>query len=148
MAKSNNQDNRYERKSGHRLAVGVRARTISFSWEKLDKNQGQTPSEWEQEGLLSQLCIRMQQIGQFEATTALAQQYIKQYTQVGFPPNSKFEIPKHVTPTYWGVIHVTPNSKEVVAGYIENDVFYVVFLDKDHLFWPTRNIQDRGKNKR
>ena len=101
MAKKHeNQENRYDRKSGHRQSVGKRNRTISFSWEKLDKVQGQSLSDWEKEGLLSQLCTRMQQIGQFDATNALANQLIKQYTQVGFPPNSKFDIPKHVTPTY------------------------------------------------
>ena len=36
MAKKHeNQENRYDRKSGHRLPVGKRNRTISFSWEKL-----------------------------------------------------------------------------------------------------------------
>lgn len=141
-------ENRYERHVGSRAAAGVKKRTISFSWEKLDINQGQSIKEWENEGLLSQLCERMRQVGQNEATVALAQQLIKQYTQVGFPPNSEFTIPKHVSPTYWGVMHITPSSKEVVAGYIENDIFYIVFLDKDHKFWPTKNIQDRGKTKR
>ncbi len=147
MAKGNKQINQYERKAGNRLAVGERARTISFSWEKLDPAQGQTIKEWENEELLSQLCIRMQQIGQYAAATALAQQLIKQYTQVGFPPDSKFDAPRHVAPQFWAVIHITPKSKEVVAGYLENDVFYIVFLDKHHHFWPV-NIQTRGKNKR
>jgi hypothetical protein len=147
MAKNNNPVNRYERRAGNRQAVGEKRRTISFSWEKLDVTQGQSILDWENEGLLSQFCTRMQQIGQYEAPAALAQQLIKQYTQVGFPPDSKFNIPRHVTPTYWAVIHITPNSREVVAGYIDSDVFLIVFLDKFHHFWPT-NIQDRGKNKR
>ena len=147
MAKNNQRNNRYERKSGHRQAVGEKQRGISFSLEKLDRNQGQTLEQWEGDGLLAQLCIRLQQIGQFEATSALAQQFIKQYTQVGFPPNSNFTEPLHVSPSTWGVIHITPNSKEVVAGYLENDVFYIVFLDKEHDFWPT-NIQNRGKIRR
>jgi|GEM_PF-693826 len=141
------QDNRYERQSGTRLAVGPKTRTISFSWEKLSNIEGQTIQEWETKGLLSQLCLRMQQIGQNETSTVLANQMIKQYTQIGFPPNSKFTPPKHVNPAYWAVIHITPNSKEVVAGFIEFDIFYIVFLDCEHHFWPT-NIQTRGKVKR
>ena len=83
-----------------------------------------------------------------EYQQALAQQLIKQYTKVGFPENSEFIEPRHVTPTYWAVIHITQNSKEVVVGYLdENNVFYVIFLDKEHKFWPT-DIQSRGKNKR
>lgn len=147
MAKNKIQLNQYERKAGTRQAVGEKKRTITFSWEKIDTVQGQSILEWENEKLLSQLCTRMQQIGQYEASVALAKQLIKQYTQIGFPPDSKFDIPRHVTPTFWAVIHITPKSREVVVGYIENDVFYIVFLDKLHHFWPS-NIQDRGKQKR
>ena len=53
-----------------------------------------------------------------------------------FAEDSGFENPAHINNVTWAVIHVTDNSKEVVAGYIEDDVFYVVFLDKEHKFWP------------
>lgn len=55
--------------------------------------------------------------------------------------------PKHVTPDNWAVIHIKPKSKEVVAGFLENDVFYIVFLDKEHDFWDT-DLQDRNKNRK
>jgi hypothetical protein len=55
--------------------------------------------------------------------------------------------PKHVTPDNWAVIHIKPNSKEVVAGFLENDVFYIVFLDKEHDFWDT-DLQERNKNRK
>ena len=89
----------------------------------------------------------MRQIGAYTTEQVLAKQMIKQYTKVGFPPNSEFKEPKHISPIYWGVIHITPNSKEIVAGYLEDDIFFVVFLDKEHKFWPT-DIQNRGKQKR
>ena len=113
---SANMQNNYQRKRGNRPAKGAKGRTITFSWVKLDVNQGQSIEEWEENGLLSQLCIMMRQIGQFEASQVLAQQIVKQYTKVGFPPNSEFELPKHVSPTYWAVIHLKPNSKEVCGG--------------------------------
>lgn len=47
----------------------------------------------------------------------------------------------------WAVIHIKPKSKEVVAGFLENDVFYIVFLDKEHNFWDT-DLQDRNKNRK
>jgi len=135
------------RTQGKKLAVGQKKKTISFCFSKLDVNQGQKIPEWEALGLLSQFIARTQQIAAYEYDQALAQQMIKQYTQVGFPPKSEFTEPKHVTPQYWAVIHITANSKEVVAGFLEDNVFYIVFLDKDHKFWPT-NIQNRGKVKR
>lgn len=139
---------RYERKRGSKPAKGPKKRTITFSWIKFDSNQGQSTSNWEKEGLLSQLIERMRQIGMYETPQVLSNQIIKQYTKVGFPPESKFKKPQHVSPVYWAVIHITPNSKEVVVGYIEEDVFYIVFLDKEHDFWPSKSIQNKGKTKR
>lgn len=139
---------RYERKRGNRQAVGAKVRTITFSWIKLDINQGQSIEEWEKEGLLSEFCHMMRQIGQYNSTQVFANQMIKQYTKVGFPPDSEFEEPKHVSPTYWAVIHIKPKSKEVVVGYVEEEIFYIVFLDKDHKFWPTQDIQNRGKKRK
>jgi hypothetical protein len=148
MAKGKARQKDYTRKRGHKDAIGLRIKSITFSWTKLVLTQGQSVNEWEADGLLADFCTRMRQIGQFNKVEALAQQYIKQYTQVGFPPDSKFQEPKHVSPTYWAVIHIKPNSKEVVSGYVEDDIFYIVFLDKEHHFWPSQNIQNRGKNKR
>ena len=137
----------FNRKQGKKKSIGEKKVTISFCFSKLDKTQGQTIEEWEKKGLLSKLIIRTQQIANYSYVEPLAKQLVKQYTQVGFPPNSEFKVPKHVTPQYWAVIHITQNSREVVAGYIEEAVFFIVFLDELHKFWPT-NIQDRGKNKR
>lgn len=135
------------RKRGHRLAVDSKNPTISFCFSKMDKTQGETIELWERLGLLSTFIARTQQISNIEYQQVLAEQLIKQYTKVGFPENSEFKEPKHVNPNYWAVIHITPNSKEVVVGYLENNIFYIVFLDKEHKFWPT-DIQNRGKNKR
>lgn len=135
------------RKQGNRKAVGPKKRSVTFSWEKLDITQGQTVKEWEASTFLSVLCERMRQIGGYTTEQVLANQMIKQYTKVGFPPDSDFKEPQHVSPAYWGVIHITPKSKEVVAGYLEEDVFYIIFLNQEHKFWPT-SLQSRGKNKR
>jgi hypothetical protein len=143
-----NRNNRYERKQGSR-DTSTQQPSISFSWTKLDNTQGQTIADWEKEEILSKLCKRLQQIGQYSPVEALQRQYIKQYTKLNsFPENSGFNEPKHIPPPqYWAVIHLTDNSKEVAAGYIEDNVFYIVFLDKEHKFWVT-DIQNRGKNKR
>ena len=147
MPNNYNNSRNYDRKRGHRGVVGQTQISICFSWAKLDNTQGQTIDDWEREELLSKLSKRLQQIGQYESTHALAQQLIKQYTKIGFPENSKFKEPNHVKPNYWDDKKLKKKSKEVVAGYIEDNVFYIVFLDKEHHFWPT-DIQSRGKNKR
>ena len=143
MAKKNN----FDRRQGHLQALGAKKRSISFSFQYLDNTQGQSLKEWEAEGLLAEFIVRTQQISQYTVEETLRLQYIKQYTKVSFPPTSKFKEPKHVTPDNWAVIHIKPKSKEVVAGFLENDVFYIVFLDKEHNFWDT-DLQDRNKNKK
>ena len=139
--------NKFDRKQGHLQALGAKKRSISFSFQYLDNTQGQTLKEWEAEGLLADFIVRTQQISQHTVEECLRLQYIKQYTKVTFPPTSKFKEPKHITPDNWAVIHIKPKSKEVVAGFLENDVFYIVFLDKEHNFWDT-DLQDRNKNRK
>jgi hypothetical protein len=141
--------NKFDRKRGHSEAIGDKnkKRRISFSIQYLDNTQGQSLKEWEAEGLLADLMLKIQQISQHTVEESLRCQFIKQYTKVSFPPTSKFKEPKHVTPDNWAVIHIKPESKEVVAGFLENDVFYIVFLDKEHDFWDT-DLQDRNKNRK
>jgi len=141
---------KFDRHKGKRQKLGSkgsREKTILFSYEKHINDQGQSFKEWENKGLLAYLIDRIRQIEQYTVKHAVHDQLIKQYTKVGFPPESKFTEPKHVSPDYWAVIHLKPNSKEVIVGYLENSVFYIVFLDEDHLFWPS-DIQSRGKKKR
>ena len=141
--------NKFDRKRGHSEAIGDKnkKRRISFSIQYLDNTQGHSLKEWEAEGLLADLMLKIQQISQHTVEESLRCQFIKQYTKVSFPPTSKFKEPKHVTPDNWAVIHIKPESKEVVAGFLENDVFYIVFLDKEHDFWDT-DLQDRNKNRK
>jgi hypothetical protein len=100
-------------------------------------NQGQTIEDWDKSGLLLLLLNRIKFVGQFTPVEVRQQQHIKEYTKVDFPPNSEFKKPTHVEDVTWAVMHITPKSKEVVVGYIDVDVFYVIFLDKDHKFWPS-----------
>ena len=109
---------------------------LVVSFQNLDPNQGQSFQEWQDIGLAAQLLERLRQICALTPQDALAQQILKNYSKVDFPPKSKFVHPKHVPAgVTWCVMHL--QGKEVVAGYIRNNVFYIVFLDKDHEFWPT-----------
>ncbi|HWK07269.1 MAG TPA: hypothetical protein VNS58_26740 [Puia sp.] len=130
-------DPAYIREQGKREIQEKKRRKISFSFSMHISNQGQTFEEWDQSGLLAPLYTRMKFVGQYSVQEALQNKYIKQYTKVDFPPNSGFIAPKHIVNVTWAVMHITNNSKEVVVGYIEDDIFYLIFLDKDHLFWPS-----------
>ena len=136
--KRERKDPAYIREQGDRTAQPKKDRKITFSYIFLITNtEGQSLKEWEELGLLSIMSQRLQFVGQFSCQQAIQRQYLKPYTKVEFPPDSEFTMPKHISGVDWTVMHITGNSKEVVAGYIEEDVFYIVFLDKDHKFWPT-----------
>lgn len=56
-----------------------------------------------------------------------------------FPSNSLFSIPPHIKgEVKWGTIQKIGGQKPRLAGYIIGSVFYPVFLDKEHLFFPTK----------
>lgn len=135
--KNERRDPAYVREQGIREKVEKSGRNITFCFSKQIKGEGQTIEEWNDLGLLGQLILRLKYLGQYPALIVRQKKWIKEYHKVIFPPKSKFTEPKHIINVTWSVIHITPTSKEVVVGYIDNDVFYIIFLDKDHVFWPT-----------
>jgi hypothetical protein len=137
MSKKERKDPSYLREQGTRKAREAKQRAITFSLTKHIPNQGQTIEEWHTAGLLVLLFNRLKSVGHFTPVEVRQKKIIKEYTKVDFPPNSQFKKPTHIVDVTWAVMHITQNSKEVVVGYIEEDVFYIVFLDKDHLFWPS-----------
>ncbi len=110
---------------------------IVFSFKDFDRNQGQNFEEWEHDQLLAMAINKLRETCQMTVGQAIAQQIIKPYTKVGFPPESGFYHPKHILPDIiWCSMHI--QGKECVIGYFEENIFHIVFLDKDHEFWITK----------
>lgn len=110
---------------------------IVFSFKDFDRNQGQNFEEWQEEKLLALAINKLLGICQMTVGQATAQQIIKTYTKVDFPPESGFEHPKHIpSDVTWCSMHI--QGKECVIGYFEDNIFQVVFLDKNHEFWETK----------
>lgn len=121
---------------GVELKKGKREPLIVLSFKDFDRNQGQSFEEWEEDKLLSLAINRLREVCQLTVAQATNQQIIKPYTKVDFPPNSDFEHPKHIPlGITWCSMHI--QGKECVIGYFEENIFYLVFLDKDHQFWKT-----------
>lgn len=116
--------------------LGTKERFIVFSFKDFDRNQGQSFKDWETDELLALAVEKLSQISNLTMSQALQQQIIKIYTKVNFPPNSDFIHPKHVKEDVkWASFHI--QGKECIIGYVEDNIFYIVFLDKDHKFWIT-----------
>lgn len=110
---------------------------IVISLKDFDRNQGQSFGDWQEEELLALALEKLREVCQYTVGQAVQQQVIKVYTKVPFPPESGFCHPKHVSNDVdWASMHV--QGKPCIIGYFEDNIFHVVFLDKDHEFWITR----------
>ncbi|MCH5214114.1 MAG: hypothetical protein J1E97_02885 [Muribaculaceae bacterium] len=113
---------------------------VTFSLKDIDKNQippGQTYEGWARKGVLSYLLEKLEYISQKTMEEAIREGFIKIYGD--FPPRSDFRHPPHIaTDVKWAVIMNIKGQKGRVAGHIIDNVFYIVFLDLDHLFYKMK----------
>jgi hypothetical protein len=117
------------------LRTGQSPRFVVFSLKDFDINQGQSFEEWEKDQILSHLLTRLREISAHTIENALSKKIITLYDS--FPTNTEFKHPKHIyRAVRWGTIHI--NGKIRICGYLEENIFYIVFLDKDHQFWISK----------
>jgi hypothetical protein len=113
---------------------GEPKKLIVFSLKDFDINQGQSFEDWEKNKILSNLMTRLREISSFSITEAQQNGILTIYRD--FPSKSDFRHPRHIPQgVNWAVISI--QGKERIAGYVEDNIFYIVFLDKDHKFWIT-----------
>ncbi len=118
---------------------------IVFSFEYLDVQQGQTFKEWSKKDYLLKLIEIGKTLNKHTVNQALADQLIIQYDikdkkkwgKNNMPKVSKWKYPKLLPKddVPWSKIEL--GRKLRVIGYLELNIFYVVFLDKEHDFFPS-----------
>lgn len=113
---------------------------VVFSLKDFDKKQippGQSYTEWERNGCLAYLLEKLEYISQKNMVEAIQDGYIKIYDS--FPPNSDFNHPDHIVKDVkWAVIMNIKGQKGRVAGHVIGNVFYIVFLDMNHVFYKMK----------
>ncbi|MDD2424284.1 MAG: hypothetical protein PHG34_08760 [Candidatus Cloacimonetes bacterium] len=109
---------------------------LVFGLKFLDRSQGQDFQDWEANKILSKALDRISGLCSMTLQQAISSQIVTIYGN-GLPPNSRFKIPQNLPDdTEWASIRI--QGKERIIGFIENGfVFQVVFLDKEHLFYPS-----------
>jgi hypothetical protein len=131
----------YGRKENVRTEREVRESLplICLNFKDFDHTQcppGQTYEDWQTSGKLAILMKKFEHICQMTRTEAVAQQVLKVYG--AFPEPSAFRKPAHVQgDVEWGTIQRIGGQRPRLAGYIIDFTFYPVFLDADHLFFPS-----------
>jgi hypothetical protein len=116
-----------------------------LSFEYLDIQQGQTFKQWNDKDDLLKLLELGLTLNKLTVGQALAQQIIIQYdiedkqkwNKHNMPKVSKWKYPTTVPSIDipWSKIEL--GRKLRVIGYLETNIFYVVFLDNNHQFFPS-----------
>ncbi|GHT74931.1 hypothetical protein FACS1894124_5540 [Spirochaetia bacterium] len=107
---------------------------LVFSLRDFDHTQGQTFSEWQEAKLLDTFLDKLREY--CKKTLPEAQQ--ARLTIYGsFPPESEFRPPAFIPrDAQWASLHI--QGKECAAGHLIDNTFYIVFLDRNHEFWPSK----------
>lgn len=109
---------------------------IVLSFKNFDINQGQSFTDWQADELLALALDKLRALCEYTIAQATNNGLLKIYTKVPFPPESGFVHPKHIPQDIdWSSMHI--GNKPCVIGYFEDNIFHIVFLDKDHEFWIT-----------
>ena len=126
-------DNRTERR------VAEEKPLMLFSFKDFQHNAqippGQSYAEWQEKELLAYTLEKFGHICNRNRIEAVQEGMIKVYGE--FPVNSKFDNPFPDRDLQWAVVMRISGQKGRVAGHVIGHVFYVVFLDADHLFYPS-----------
>lgn len=142
MARDRGKKGSYKRAANtreERKVVSTR-KLITISFKDIDFTQPignkQTFGLWSNDNLLEPLLERIRQLTKLTRDEAEKQQIIKVYGDI--PEHSDFTRPKHVDENAsWAVLKGIGGQVPTLAGYIVENTFYAVFLDKEHRFWPT-----------
>lgn len=108
---------------------------LVFSFKHFDRTQGQNFEDWEARQLLSRM---LNDFHGYCSRATFTECFGSKFTLYGnFPSSSQFKHPRHVPPdAEWARIHV--QGEPCVIGHMFHNIFYVVFLDREHQFWPSK----------
>lgn len=131
------ENTREERKTLEKRAL------LTFSFKDIDETQPkhnpQSLQIWQEDGLLQTLLIKLKELSKLTRHEAESQKLIKIYGDFPQPENTQYSYPKHIEENVaWGVISSIGGQKSRIAGYLIENTFYIVFLDKEHQFWLSK----------
>lgn len=115
---------------------------IVFSFEHfLDHDDvGQSLATWVDNNpkLLQGLFEKLQHLSSKNTATLSQDDVFTLYGDFPSNNNTDFKCPPNFNDKSWGVIRNIGGQKARVAGFLENNVFYLVFLDAEHKFWKSK----------
>lgn len=136
---------RYNRSQGNLGPKGKKteAKKVVVSYIYLDRSQGQTLEKWDQtKGRLLRWENIIQRLNTLTVAQALQSRTIIPYNDLdtddhNMPKKSKWKYPEHLRNKEITWCKIVIMQLVRVIGFLEDNVFYVVFLDEKHEFYPT-----------
>lgn len=105
-------------------------------------NNGDSFEGWQKDQILDDLNNKLKDFSRKTKEELLRDGTLELYG--GYPDNSQFEKPKDIDGEYvvWSRLRIT-GRRRLIGFFMKNnsnteDVFYVVFLDKEHVFAPSK----------
>jgi hypothetical protein len=104
-----------------------------LNFSPFDPTQGQTLEDWNNDGLLIKAFHKWREQCKKTIIQCIQEKGFAIYGHI--PNHSEFTRPTHVPEdAQWASMHI--QGGPCVIGHVIGNVFYVVFLDKHHKFWP------------
>ena len=114
---------------------------LAFSFKYFHDNDGagQSLKSWlDAEPLLVQgLFDKFVFLSDNSLTASQQHEILSLYKQFPEKKNTDFSCPVGLEDENWGTIRKLNGQKGRAAGFLRDNIFYVVYLDKDHRFWKS-----------
>lgn len=113
---------------------------VAFSFEYFinQDSVGQSLETWSDSKLLVCMLQKMVHISSQTPAQAMQDQTLTIYDDFPIKSVNDFTCPQHLSDEKnWGVLRNIGKQKVRIAGFLKGNIFYVVYLDKDHKFWKS-----------
>lgn len=118
--------------------------SFNFRYYRFGEEGGESFEEWEKEQILADLNTKLKHFSEKKKKELIMDRTLELYSR--YPFESNFKMPSDLSGYHirWARLRVT--GKRRLIGFFaepgleekEQNTFYIVFLDKDHRFAPSR----------
>lgn len=116
---------------------------LSFNFSYLNEQEaaGQSLEEWcdshEQIPLLVSFIRKLAHLSDQNITTSMTEGGLALYGDFPAKKVTNFKCPAGLENKKWGTIRNVGGQQARVAGFLQDQTFFPVFLDKDHVFYKS-----------
>lgn len=113
--------------------------SVSFKYLSDVDDVGQSIATWKEDGSLNDLVDKLVYLTSNGITKVMSDGIVTNYSRFPDSDVNDFKCPDNISKEEdWGVIKNIGGQKRRVAGFLKDNIFHIVFLDRDHLFWKTK----------